>query len=77
MHCAQILDEALADGEQFGPRACPGDAADHWNALSTCVMSACGTGCSPIMPTNACAVCLNAPDADGGCATEMATCLSN
>jgi hypothetical protein len=77
MHCAQILGEALADGQELGMLACPGNAADRWNALSTCVMNTCDAGCSIVMPTTACAECLNAADTDGGCATEAMTCLAN
>ena len=41
--CAQILAEALADGDQLGPLACSGAASAHWAALSACVSASCGS----------------------------------
>jgi hypothetical protein len=77
MRCAQILSEALADGDQLGALACAGAAADHWGALSACVTASCSAVCPGIMPTNPCVHCIEALDADGGCATEIAGCVAN
>lgn len=76
MKCAQILSEALADGAQLGPLACPGSAATAWAALSTCVAACGGAACPALMPTNPCVACINDADAMGGCSTEFTACLS-
>jgi hypothetical protein len=77
LSCSQILNEALAEGEQLGPLACAGAAASHWEALTTCVTTSCGSVCPTVTPTNACVSCFEQPDAMGGCATEAASCVQN
>ncbi len=74
--CGQILNEALADGDQYGPLACTGAATTQWGALSGCATASCSGACpGGIMPSSACVACIEAPD--GGCATELAGCDTN
>jgi hypothetical protein len=86
LRCSQILNEALADGDDLSPLACDGAASEHWSALSACVTAACGGDCPSVQPTSACAACLDRADSleggsdegtGGGCATEENSCLSN
>jgi hypothetical protein len=78
LRCDQIVNEALAEGDELGTMVCPGTAAAAWDALSACVVTSCGAVCpGGVMPTNACVQCLDDVDADGGCATEMAGCVAN
>lgn len=75
LHCAQILGEALADGDQLGILACQGAASASWAALSACVTASCGTACPTVMPTSACATCLD--ETDGGCGAAVNGCLAD
>jgi len=83
--CAQILNDALADGDQLGPLACPGAATAQWSALGACVAASCGAVCpAGIMPTNDCVTCIEQSDGTGGdagtgggCGAEITGCTGD
>jgi hypothetical protein len=74
--CGQILNEALADGDDLTSLACSGAATSLWHALSVCAGKSCGSVCPGITYDSACVTCIQQADASGGCADEFAACVA-
>jgi len=61
-------------------KVCPGTSTTVGEALVGCLQSGnCQSSCSPITcpVSSTCVACMMKPDAQGGCATEVANCQSD